>query len=359
LGHFSAGAIGCGEQRFPGRFLCKNCSPPTLHPHYAKQLSSCVEWRVSHVLSVSISLFTSALADRLFCPSKMGVIPYEVGHTLTLQFVGDDATRSVYIEHVYGPATMSVVLRVRLLDDPSNDCGLRNGDDAILKLHDRRFAVDMRTSPPYRAKEFDQELEDRYLEYLRNFNFDCESDQEKTQNTPDRESEPTTADVETEADIQNRCLELAKAEEEIYHRLRPFQDRGQIPHYYAAVELLLDSHLPRLEDVPEKQLSAIQEYLRVPGALIEYVDGRPLREIGDFVPKDEWRYVIQSAMSTVNEWGDYGVLNSDVRLDNVLVQRLPNPLYEGMFLNKVVHFDFAQARIRAEDENDLDWKHNK
>ena len=40
----------------------------------------------------------------------MGVIPDEVGHPLTLQSVGDDATRTVYIEHVYGPATMWMFL---------------------------------------------------------------------------------------------------------------------------------------------------------------------------------------------------------------------------------------------------------
>jgi hypothetical protein len=68
--------------------------------------------------------------------------PYKPGATLQLQ-LPDHINLFVTIEHVFELFTMAVVLRVSFQSEPPTRFGLHQGDVAVLKLYDRRFAEDL------------------------------------------------------------------------------------------------------------------------------------------------------------------------------------------------------------------------
>jgi serine/threonine protein kinase len=85
----------------------------------------------------------------------------------------------------------------------------------------------------------------------------------------------------------------------------------------------------------------------VPGILLELIEGINLEEIDP--SSFNLNNVFNDALRIINQCGELGVLNHDIRLSNFIVR--PR--------GSVVMIDFAQARVRRGDETDLDWKRMK
>ena len=170
------------------------------------------------------------------------------------------------------------------------------------------------------------------------------------------------AEVVAERELQADCLRLFNAEASVYKRLQKPRLCGKIPDYVGHIELVLGSDPQGLltqASFGEKERELIVDYLSVPGMLLSYVDGRPLREIGDFVPRDKWKGVIVEACEIINEIGDQDVLNDDVRLDNILVRTISSRSIPTMIKYRPVVLDFANARLRRKDEDKDAWREAK
>jgi hypothetical protein len=115
---------------------------------------------------------------------------------------------------------------------------------------------------------------------------------------------------------------------------------------------------------------------QVNGLMMEYIHPSfTLRGIPENVPdKGMWQELGEMAVKLVQDVGDSGALNEDVRLDNILIVPVKEGYYEDedqgdeedlgndsdvsrrLRFFKAVMIDFGLARVRREDEADEDWK---
>ena len=65
------------------------------------------------------------------------------------------------------------------------------------------------------------------------------------------------------------------------------------------------------------------------------------------------------AVVLINQISDHSMLNTDARLDNILVRLLTSPgsvpMIDNLPPNPCVLIDLAQCRLRREDENEDAW----
>ncbi|KAK0644225.1 hypothetical protein B0T16DRAFT_392612 [Cercophora newfieldiana] len=87
-------------------------------------------------------------------------------------------------------------------------------------------------------------------------------------------------------------------------------------------------------------------YFRVPGILVEYIDGFSLTDLGTTpdIPRSKWHGIIQQAADAARYINDAGVINDDCQPRNVMVQR------ENL---QPFHIDLAQCFF----SDDLGWKY--
>ena len=298
--------------------------------------------------------------------------PYFIGNVLRLRQKNSQIELSVKIEHVYEPSTLSVVLKVSVLDTPFNRSGMvTQGDVIVVKLFDRRFATDLRDQTEHAAVLYDSDVDTAYMRSLLLHPPREEEDEEEDERdmsesgtddpceSKDRDDD-MLAEVAAERELQADCLRLFSTEASVYARLRKMQMCGKIPECLGLVELISDARgLYDEASFGKEDRERIADYLSVPGMLLSYVDGRPLREIGDFVPREKWKQVIVEACEIINEIGDQDVLNDDVRLDNVLVRTVASRNVPGTVEYRPVILDFANARLRREDEDKDSWREAK
>ncbi|KAJ3874755.1 hypothetical protein F5051DRAFT_416036 [Lentinula edodes] len=111
-----------------------------------------------------------------------------------------------------------------------------------------------------------------------------------------------------------------------------------------------------LVESPEVQTDHRMAVAEVPGILLEYVEGQRL----DTFSADALSPTrCQKCVDVVLELGDRDVLNKDVHLENFIVSSNPGVFGSPNRCCKAVIIDFAQARLRWEDEDDEQWKRVK
>ncbi|EUC64384.1 hypothetical protein RSOL_440540 [Rhizoctonia solani AG-3 Rhs1AP] len=179
-------------------------------------------------------------------------------------------------------------------------------DEAILKVYDRRFADGTRKYHDINPPTY--EAEAQYAEYLRSDNVAQTEEQidEQAELITDGDSHPNELGEHLAAILVKSFFENERT---AYSVLSSLQGK-HIPMFYGTTRFLNGSS-PGLDTT-------------VPGILVE------------FVP--------------VNLYSDLNVLNSDVRLENLIVK--PNG-------SEVVMIDFGHSRLRREDEGDQAWKRVK
>ncbi|KAG8708603.1 hypothetical protein FRC08_018813 [Ceratobasidium sp. 394] len=204
--------------------------------------------------------------------------------------------------------------------------------ELVFKVFDRRFALSLRDH--YKGKPATHESEARYQQHA------------KSRPTPE-------GIVEALQEIDDVCPGGLRAcppelfeqlivahiggyfdsECAAYERLASLQGRD-IPTFFGHTIFIDGLSIPDL-DPP------------TPGVLLEFIPGVSLDKIDPASP--DLDTIIREAIRITNSYGDLGVLNLDVRLGNFIVK--PN--------RSVVMIDFAQSRLRREDEDDLGWIREK
>lgn len=261
----------------------------------------------------------------------------------------------------------------------------------ILKLCDRRFSKGLRDD--YEAAEWAPDIEAAYVAFQNlpddqrpeirvaddfegdswhdgddsgNKSTGCDSDesgdeQDGGYKLTRRVSNEHWPAGHREAYLQKWCDKLYAQELEVYRNLADVQGE-KIPILYGTVSV-------------RDKTRRSQRIEQVQGLLMEYKNPSfPLRDIPERIPnRDLWHDIGKASVKLVQEIGDMGVLNRDIRLDNILVvpvqdRASPNssweliPSFRQLELEgetesfKVFMIDFGIARIQGEDETDEEFR---
>ncbi|KAG8730062.1 hypothetical protein FRC10_003165 [Ceratobasidium sp. 414] len=227
---------------------------------------------------------------------------------------------------------MSSVMRVSLdsITSPRTSSRAHPPSDLpsemILKVYDRRFAYSMREYRSAKLPTYDSEAS--YYRYI----------------SSGRAPEGIDA-INAERDIYfDRKLDDPPEllEHLLATKISPYFDSERlsdlqghyIPIFYGATRFIGGLSIPDL-DPP------------VRGVLLEVIPGIILDTIQPHLVNID--ALISDAIRIVDLCGDTGILNKDVRLGNFIVK------HDG----SVVMIDFALARLRGMEEDDLAWKRAK
>ncbi|KAG9090708.1 hypothetical protein FS749_000346 [Ceratobasidium sp. UAMH 11750] len=272
-------------------------------------------------------------------PEELVQCPYVPGAEFCLEITsptGATYEAQVTVIDTYSPFTMSAVMRVSLdsITLPRASSRAHPPDlpsEMILKVYDRRFAYSFRKH--HCAKPATYESEASYHQYA------------ASGKAPQGES-AINAELSTyfyrklddppelvEHLLATKIGPLFDSECAIYRHLSDLQGR-YIPVFYGTTHFIGGLPIPGLDR-------------QVRGILLEVVPGISLDTIQpQLVNLDA---LISGALRIVDICGDLGVLNRDVRLGNFIVK--PD--------GSVVMIDFAHARLRKPEEDDIAWKSAK
>jgi hypothetical protein len=240
---------------------------------------------------------------------------------------------SMTVQHVFKPSTMSVVVTVAMQfnSGSAQPTGILP-PLMVLKMFDRRFINPLRHR--YRAGIWTPDLEQE----LRTFN----SQDKRPHISVDPMNDSWYKDHDTdrwsvghrEAYLEEICKSLYATELETYRHLEIFQGR-QLPKLYGTV---------RCHVLGGSVVALLLEYLGEEAFTLENIPSTIkadcIQEIGD------------AALQTASDIGDYGVINSDLNLGNVMVV----PAQRYSLPPRVVIIDFALSRLRSVGEPDEKWR---
>lgn len=228
------------------------------------------------------------------------------------------------ITHAYDPFTMAVVCRSRPMSIEYTDRNNTADDirsylpaECILKLYDRRRADNIRAEFDD-GKPYTEEKESAYQKYLLDPNkryHDFVADLFCSESGSEDSLEDGGA---FEAYIAHQCERMWEKEVQAYEKMRDLQDE-LIPRLLGVVEYDLPVAVVG-NGVPKDRLV-------IKGVLLEYIPAITLKQyityqLRDGLPidHDAIAHVCEEAVALVNTIGDHGVLNEDIRLDNILVR---------------------------------------
>lgn len=298
---------------------------------------------------------------------------------------------------VFEPFTLSCAMVVQL-DAP------HPRDYLVLKLFDRRFATEARQDVEIKpwsldiesqyhqfvlgggASEFIKELknneaasepsdaneyEDEDSEQEDEDEAEDDDDEEEDENDDDyvvsegeeeneekeeEEEEEKLDDPHNEAHIHKYMHDLYETEVEVYNRLKDIQGKD-VPQLHAHVMVsTLPSSSQSATTSSSSPSPSLDEYVDIPGILLQYIDGFPLSDIATRAPKQSWQTIGEEAMRIVNLIGDRGIMNRDVKLRNFIIQteqKLGEEGGEPSF--KIFMIDFSVVEFHEDYALERDW----
>ncbi|KAJ6035967.1 hypothetical protein N7540_000246 [Penicillium herquei] len=265
--------------------------------------------------------------------------PYVDGNVIKLHLeAGPDkktATTNATVIRVFEPFTLSSVMMVRI---SCPDLAL-NGD-MVLKVFDRRFAIQLRKDEkiqPWTAdveKDYHHFVHDgRAEEFIAALNSDGDIA---------RPEEPWNK-LQEEAYLHDHLLDLYKTEVKVYNLLRDLQGK-EIPDLFSTV--LIPGFDP---DVLEPVTGGF------PGIILKHIEGFPLTNIADHAPKETWQSICDDAIRILHLMGDRGILNEDVKTRSFIV----NLDSEQPKQFKMTMIDLALCKFREEYKDEQEWSESK
>ncbi|KAK3940582.1 hypothetical protein QBC46DRAFT_434436 [Diplogelasinospora grovesii] len=240
------------------------------------------------------------------------------GATLSLIVEGEGdnvpaSTLQAKVVKLVEPQTMSVVMQVTL--EMGSECGV----NAILKLYDRRFAMQLRAEEE--AGRWTISTETIYRKYV------IQGKAEKLfRELNDRDEEEESANSDDDA------------EETLDSAMKTGRKEGYLQH---CCKKLYRNEVRAYGMLGELQGKTIQ------GILIEYIDGFKLSEVQSRAPRCTWQAICEGAIRAVRLVGEHNILNRDIRPDNFIVRATPD---EGAY--EVFQIDFGFSELK----NNNPWK---
>ncbi|MCJ1246793.1 hypothetical protein MMC30_004002 [Trapelia coarctata] len=259
------------------------------------------------------------------------------------------------------PFTLSCVLQVVLLPSESNvssdaedKATLPPEQPFILKLYDRRFDQDTREDR--KIEPWTPVREEALVSFVRGGQL------EAFLSTLDLWSLATREDLDEaqkEAAIAYNFYKMHESEVSVYELLQGLQGR-HVPIMYADVRLdSIETESGCHESLPGE---VDDEFLVVKGILIEYIPGFLLVDLEGQAPESAWPSVCEQAVRVINRISDYGILNRDICLKNVIVRPKRSSVDtggEGEVHYDVVAIDFALCDFRKDFGSEEEWREKK
>ena len=241
--------------------------------------------------------------------------------------------------HAFEPFTISPVLKVKLDKSSSQPTTPSLPTIMILKVFDRRFARDLRAW--HNAAELTQEFEDQFRSFVASGAANKTLDEWEAERSIAEELDKDHPPLEMEAFLMALLSSYHDNEIKIYNRLAALQGIS-IPFFYGQVKFVPDEIHPNTFDIS------------MLGILLEYIEGETLSSLPASIMSND---ICSACVDVVNACGDAGVLNKDVSLENFIVPLVSLGVETRPARPRlVVMIDFAQCRLRHEDEDDKQWK---
>ncbi|CAH0051481.1 unnamed protein product [Clonostachys solani] len=280
--------------------------------------------------------------------------PYTKGSTLTLS-VTDIGKKSplqlengseirVKIVDVMEPATMSVIAIVELESPQTKQKCVNSGvpSKMILKLYDRRFALDLReeikvTGPATRATE------DEFVASLRQGSmprFLAKYEENDTLGSGDWDTPMK------EAYFSIMSTKMHQTETKVYDCLTDLQGI-HVPTFYANLDLATEP------TAGEQLEESITEHTRVRAILIEHISGFLLSDLVTETSESEWPVICTQAIEAVNKIIDFHFINPDLQPRNAIVHRREERSYQ------IFYIDFGMCYFRDPSDTDERWRERK
>lgn len=139
--------------------------------------------------------------------------------------------------------------------------------------------------------------------------------------------------------------DLYRAEVETYDIPKDMQGQN-IPQLFACVTLSDCSS-------SSQGASVVDEYVDIPGIVLQYVDGFPLTDIAAHAPKAIWQSICDEAIQLVHKISDGGILNEDVKTRSSIVHETPGVGF------RLFMIDFALCHFRREYQDEEDWSNGE
>lgn len=117
--------------------------------------------------------------------------------------------------------------------------------------------------------------------------------------------------AEDEAYLHHTMQTFYEIEQEVYDSLKHVQGRC-IPRLLGSLKfpVILTPDSP-----------SIEKYTAFPGIILQYIDGFPLSNLAVYAPKSHWQPVCDQAINIIHQITHKGILNTDVRTRNFIVQQ--------------------------------------
>ncbi|QRV97248.1 hypothetical protein RhiJN_25267 [Ceratobasidium sp. AG-Ba] len=243
------------------------------------------------------------------------------------------------VVHTYTPFTISPVIKLSIDHIvPGTPNGFDNfstglPSEVILKVFDRRFAHELRAY--YKGKPVTFDSEQAYQDYLATGpaeDIPKLAEEIKTLIGPKFRYKDAPQYL-FEHFITLTMSPYFEDECAVYQQLVSLQGHD-IPIFYGVTRFIDGLIIPDLNPPVE-------------GVLLEVVPGIGLDKIDPSVVNLD--AAISDAMRIVRDYTRLGLLNMDVRLGNFIIK--PS--------GKLILIDFAQSRLREEDETDEEWWQDK
>ncbi|CAH0057898.1 unnamed protein product [Clonostachys solani] len=216
--------------------------------------------------------------------------------------------------------------------------GLQKGDEAFLKMFDRRFAHQHRQDNG--VDTWSEDVENEVLASLRSGKTESFLDKLHTIPHFQEDTEEDWDTAENEAYLADELRKWFNSETAIYSRLQQHQGKI-IPRLLASITLGVPP--------PDSALNTQQQELyQLKGILLQYLSGFSLSSMIQNTPRSSWQGIVDQAIQIVHVLGDNDILNTDVRPDNFVV--VPKDQAYRVFM-----IDFGQCRLRRKDESDAEW----
>ncbi|KAL6890608.1 hypothetical protein GGI43DRAFT_211159 [Trichoderma evansii] len=300
--------------------------------------------------------------------SEVVPIPYVEGDYLQLEIIQNyqdipfPRVTQVYIIRVLD-ITMSSVMRVHFFPDSGRRI------EAVLKLYDRRFGVDLRGNG-YLTKHwpFTVEKEALFESFVRSdaiepFLTKLSQDQDKAMMTItpqdflyDHDEDGRDSDDEDEGDdgdngdtgddgvdkrlkyeaaLWQQCEDMFTREVKAYEHLKDFQGTG-IPRLLASVRLVGTSSI-----IPSDLINKpTAKYWDVKGILLQFIPGINLINLGSSsIDVKEWEPLVQRSVDLAHEINKSGLVMKDCSPRNLIIDRQSQQPFM---------IDFAQCWLKHE-----------
>ncbi|KAJ5587648.1 uncharacterized protein N7459_003413 [Penicillium hispanicum] len=257
----------------------------------------------------------------------MAECPYKPGNRLKLHLEEPYAgmTAVATIIKAFEPFTLSCAMVVSVDSDIPELQG-----EMVLKLFDRRFAIEHRLNqlaPPW---EWKTELQ-FYLDILNGVvpEFIASYD-------PNKSKAETWNNAQHEAFVSALIKQYHEVEIHAYELMKDLQGK-YIPRVFAQVTTR----------VAEDRLDSIGDYADIEGILMSHIEGFSLENLPVQAPREKWQNIGEEAIQIIHFVMDRGVLNKDVHRRSFLV----NPHTFAVYM-----IDFGDCVFRHAFRTEDSWR---